>query len=134
MVNGECVARCAGDQDRSWCWSAYGVSHHLLRWDLLCWLVRPSVAGRHTASVHQLVHGLNKSSSSLFVAVFVGTGVVAPSFDEPGERGDIVAKLGQPHSVRLVLEHVIEDSESTCFPALLQATSVKKNPLIYMSI
>ena len=55
MINGECGARCAGDQDWSQCWSAYGVSHHSLRWDLLCWPVRPSVAGGHTASVHQLV-------------------------------------------------------------------------------
>ena len=121
MVNGECVARCAGDQDQSWCWLAYGVSHHSLRWDLLGQPVRPSVAGGHMARVHQLVHGLDENGSSLFVAVFVGTGVVAPSFDEPGETGDVVSKLGQFHSVWLVLEHVIEDGETACFPALLQA-------------
>ena len=120
MVDGECVVMCAGDQDWSQCWSAYGVSHHLLRWDLLCWLEGPSVAGGHTTSIHQLVRGLDKSGSSLFVAVGMGTGAVAPSFYKPGETGNVGAKLGQFHSVQLVLEHVIEECESTCLPALLQ--------------
>ena len=97
MVNGECVVRHAGDQDWSWHWSAYGVSHHLLRWDLLCQPEGPSVASRHTASVHQLVHGLDESGSSLFVAVGMGTSAVAPSFDVLGEAGDVVAELGQFH-------------------------------------
>ena len=67
------------------------------------------------------MHGLDKSGSSLFVAMVAGTGAVAPSFDKLGETGDFVSKLGQFHSVWLVLEHVIEDCESTCYPALLQA-------------
>ena len=84
MVDGKCVVRLTGDQDWLQCWSAYGVSHHLLRWDLLCQPVRPSVADGHAASVHQFVHGFDEAGSSLFVAVFVRTGVVASSLDEPG--------------------------------------------------
>ena len=120
MVNCECGVRCAGDQDQSQCWSAYGVSHHSLRWDLLCWPVRPSVAGGHTASIHQLVGSFNESGVGWLVAVFVGAGVEASSFDNPGQTDGLVSKLGDLHSVWLFLKHVMEHIQATCFPALLQ--------------
>ena len=122
MIDGECGVRCAGDQDQSWCWSAYGVSHHSLRWDLLWWPVGLSVAVRHAACIHQLVHHvLNDSGSSLLVAVGMDASTVTLSFDEPGEAGNVIAKLGELHILWLVLEHVVQDCESTCFPVLLQA-------------
>ena len=121
MVNGECVVRCAGDQDQSWHWLAYEVSYHLLRWDLLCQPEGPSVASGHTTSIHQLVHVLNDSGFSSFVAIGMGTSAVTLSFDKPGEAGNVVAELGQFYIFWLVLEHVIEECESTYFPVLLQA-------------
>ena len=97
MINGECGARCAGDQDWSQCWSAYGVSHHSLRWDLLCQPEGSSVAGGHATHVHQLVHVLNDSGSSLLVAVGMDVSAVTLSFDEPGEAGNVIAELGELH-------------------------------------
>ena len=119
MINGECGARHAGDQDWSQCWSAYGMSHHLLRWDLLCWLEGPSVAGRHAACIHELLHVLDDSGSSLLVAVGTDASAVTLSFDEPGEAGNVIPKLGELHALQFVLEHVAQDCESTCFPVLL---------------
>ena len=121
MVNGECVARHAGDQDQSQHWSAYGVSHHSLRWGLLCRPARPSVAGRDTASIHQLVSGINESGISWLVEVFTRAGAEAPALADPGQAGGLVSKLGDLHSVWLLLKHVMEHVKPTRFPALLQA-------------
>ena len=121
MVNCQCVVRCAGDQDRSRHWSAYGVSHHSLRWDLLCWPVRPSVAGGDTASIQQLVGGIHQCGISRLVEAFVGTGAEAAALDNPREAGGLVSNFGDLHSVWLLLEHVVQHVKPTCFPALLQA-------------
>ena len=121
MVNGEGVARCAGDQDWSQCWSAYGVSHHSLRWDLLYQPARLSVARGNTASIQQLVSGVYQSAVSLLVEVFARTGVEAVALDKPGEAGGLVSHLWDVHIVWLLLEHVVEDVEPTRLPALLQA-------------
>ena len=86
----------------------------------LCWLEGLSVAGGHTAQVHQFVHALNDGGSSLLVAVGADASAVALSFDEPGEAGHGIVELGELHFCQLVLEHVIQDCESTCLPVLLQ--------------
>ena len=121
MVDGESVARRAGDQDRSRHWSAYGVSHHSLRWDLLCQPVRPSVACRNTTGIHELVGGFNQGATSLLVEVLAGAGAEAVALDDPGEAGGLVSHLGDVHVVWLLLEHVVEHSEATRLPVLLQA-------------
>ena len=79
MVNDEGGVRCAGDQDQSQCWSAYEVSHHLLRLDLLCQPVWPSVAGGHTTSVQEFVVGFDQGGIHWFVQVLAGTAVEALS-------------------------------------------------------
>ena len=82
----------------------------------------PSVAGRHATHVHQLVVlVLDVSGCSLLVAVGMDASAVTLSFDEPGEAGNVIAELWELPILQLVLEHVIQDCESTCFPVLLQA-------------
>ena len=89
--------------------------------DFLCQPARLSVARGDTASIQELVGGINQSAISLLMEVFVRTGTEAAALDNPGEAGGLVSHLGDVHIVWLLLEHVMEHVEPTRLPALLQA-------------
>ena len=50
----------------------------------------------------------------------IDASLVASALDEPGQAGYLIAKFGELHFLHVSLEHLSEDLEATCLPALLE--------------